>query len=301
MAEQVGQLARVADAQPLPRRLCAWISPLPCSTQGLCWGVCPGTSSFTHLGDTQSYAPSGLRSGARSDDGAASNAGAAFLFEFNGTTWVQTQKFTLPATQTGDAAGSGVALSGDYVLVGAEWADDPELDSGELWAFAAPGTCLPKLKTVPGAQAQDPAAVTAIGTYLGQVQQVTIAGTPVSLLDATDTTITYQPLPDDPGFLPLTVSGSEGAGAGTQQLYPSLAASTTGVGGTLKVTLDNGIGGLYVLAMGFQSLPAPISILNPPSWYGVLLNPAAPLFVISQGAFAISTPLCHSSGYQVHP
>lgn len=240
--------------------------------------------------------------GARSDDGAASNAGAAFLFEFNGTAWTQIQKYTLPGTQAGDTAGSGVALSGDYVIVGAEWADDPELDSGELWAFAAPGTCQPKLKIVPGAQAQDPTAVTATGTYLGQVQQVTIGGAPVQLISATDTTLTYQPLPEDPGFLPIAVSGLDGMGAGTQQLYPSLASSTTGVGGTLKVSLDNGIGGLYALAMGFQSpLPAPISIMNPPSWYGVLLNPAAPLFVISQGAFATSAPIALNYNVPANP
>jgi hypothetical protein len=97
------------------------------------------------------------------------------------------------------------------------------------------------------------------------------------------------------------VSGSEGTGAGTQQLYPSLAASTTGLGGTLKVNLDNGIGGLYALAMGFQTLPAPISIANPPSWYGVVLNPAAPLFVISQGAFATSDPIALTYNVPANP
>ncbi len=229
--------------------------------------------------------------GARYDDSADPNAGAAYLFEFNGSTWLQTKKYRLPGALAGDSAGSAVALSGDYVLVGAEWADDPELDSGELWAFAAPGTCFPKFTQVPGTQAQGPDQLTATGTYLGQVQQLTIGGAPVPLISATDTSLTYQPLPDDPGFLPLVGSGPEGTGQALQQMYPSLAASTTGVGGTLHVDLDNGIGGLYVLAMGFQSLPAPLSIVNPPSWYGVLLNPAAPLFVIGQGAFATSAPI----------
>ncbi len=251
-------------------------------------------SQNAEFGGSVAVAGNRIVVGARSDDGAASNAGAAFLFEFNGTTWIQTLKYTLPGASAGDAAGSGVALSGDYVLVGAEWADDPELDAGELWAFAAPGTCEPKFQQVPGALAQDPEPVTALGTYLSQVQEVTIGGIPVPVLTATDTTITYQPHTDAPGFLPLVASGPEGTGFAEQEMFPSLTASTTGVGGTLQLSLDNGTGGLYALAMGLGSLPVPVSIANPPTWYGVLLNPAAPLFVIGTGAFATSDPIALS-------
>lgn len=253
--------------------------------------VTSSPSSNAEFGSSVAISGNRILVGARYDDSVGSNAGAAYLFEFNGATWVQTKKYTLPGAVGGDAAGSAVALSGDYVLVGAEWADDPELDSGELWAFASPGTCQPKFTQVPGTQAQHPGQVTAMGTYLGQTQTVAIDGASVSLLSATDTSVTYQPQPDDPGFLPITATGSEGTAASKQQLHPSLVATTTGLGGTLEVVTDNGEVGLYVLAMGFGTLPAPVSIASPPTWYGVLLNPANPLFVISTGAFATSAPI----------
>lgn len=248
-------------------------------------------SSNAEFGSSVTITGSRVLVGARYDDSVGSNAGAAYLFEFNGATWVQTKKYTLPGASGGDAAGSAVALSGDYVLVGSEWADDPELDSGELWAFAAPGTCLPKLTKVPGTQAQDPNQLTAMGTYLGQTQTVLINGAAVPLIAATDTSITYKPQPDDPGFLPVAATGSVGTAVSKQQLYPSLVASTTGVGGTLNLELDNGKEGAYVLAMGFGSLPTPISIASPSTWYGVMLNPGSPLFVIGPGAFAGAAPV----------
>lgn len=239
--------------------------------------------------------------GARHDDSADPDAGAAYLFEFNGSAWMQIKKYRLPSAEAGDAAGSAVALSGDYVLLGAVGVDGPQIESGALWAFAAPEACLPKLTEVPGTQAQTPTQVTATGKNLAQIQTVTIDGISVPLISATDTSITYEPLPEDPGFLPIAVTGIAGTGAAKQQLYPSLVATTTGVGGSLNIGLDNGEVGLYVLAMGFGALSAPVSITSPPTWYGVLLNPANPLFVIKQSAFSTAAPMTLSYSVPSNP
>jgi hypothetical protein len=159
---------------------------------------------------------------------------------------------------------------------------------------AAQAGCAPALTDLQGAQAQDPAVVTATGVCLGEIEQMTIGGIPVPLLEVTDTSITYQPHTDDPGFLPLIASGPSGAAVARQELYPSLVAASTGPGGTLDVELDNGADGRFVLALGFGALPVPSSIESPPTWYGALLDPAQPLLVLASGAFATSAPLALS-------
>ena len=226
--------------------------------------------------------------GAKNDDSAADDGGAAYLFEFDGLAWVETAKYTLPEAAFKDQLGSSVALSGDYALVGAEWADDPELDSGELWAFPLPGTCSPKIMEVGATLAQFPGKVVATGMFLDQTQQVLVDGVPASLVGATETSVTYVPQPGVPGHLPLEAIGLDGTATGTQQLYPSLETATTGIGGTVDVVIDNGDEGLYALAFATGVWPVPIPIASPPTWYGALLDLTGPLFTLGSGAFATS-------------
>jgi hypothetical protein len=66
------------------------------------------------------------------------------------------------------------------------------------------------------------------------------------------------------------------------EAWPSLGAVATALGGTAALTLHNGALGLYVLAIGTGTLPAPLS-LGPEFYYGVLLNPVMPFAVMSVG------------------
>jgi hypothetical protein len=75
------------------------------------------------------------------------------------------------------------------------------------------------------------------------------------------------------------------------RLLPVLLALATGPGGSLDIELDNGQPGLYALALAAGSLPSPVPVVNPPTWYGALLDPFGPLFVIGTGAFATSDPV----------
>jgi hypothetical protein len=225
------------------------------------------------------------------DDSGASDAGAAYLFEFDGAAWIETAKYTLPEAAPGDHLGSAVALSGGYAMVGAEWADDPELDSGELWAFPLPGTCQPQITSVQPTSAQFPEAVTAAGLFLGQTQTVLVDGVAANLIGATDFAVTYEPQPGAPGHVALEASGLDGTAVSEQQMHPSLEASTTGIGGTVDVLLDNGEEGLYALAFATGTFPAPLPITSPPTWYGVILDVTGPVFTASIGAFATEDPV----------
>jgi drug/metabolite transporter superfamily protein YnfA len=83
-------------------------------------------------------------------DNSAMGAGAAYVFVRNGGTW--TQQAYLKASNTGaeDLFGSSVAISGDTIVVGAEWEDssstgvnstpnDNEEDAGAAYVFTRTG------------------------------------------------------------------------------------------------------------------------------------------------------------------
>ncbi|MFZ1687818.1 MAG: fibronectin type III domain-containing protein, partial [Flavobacteriales bacterium] len=54
----------------------------------------------------------------------ASNAGAAYIFIRNGTTWTQQQKIVASDRASFDYFGASVAIDGDYIVVGAKWEDE---------------------------------------------------------------------------------------------------------------------------------------------------------------------------------
>lgn len=75
--------------------------------------------------------------GAPGDDEGAMNAGAAYVFEYNGTVWENTAKLVLPVPAENDGFGSAVALNRDFMLVGAPWRQiDGVSDAGAVFIFS---------------------------------------------------------------------------------------------------------------------------------------------------------------------
>ncbi|MEE8169313.1 MAG: FG-GAP-like repeat-containing protein, partial [Phycisphaerae bacterium] len=70
----------------------------------------------------------------REDDGAA-DSGAAYVFRFNGSIWIEEQKLKAPAPVDSDRFGVSVAIVGDAAIVGADRADDQGVDSGAVYVF----------------------------------------------------------------------------------------------------------------------------------------------------------------------
>lgn len=60
------------------------------------------------------------------------NAGSAYIFEFNGTSWNQVQKIVAPDRNVGDLFGASVAISGNYIVVGAYQEDENASGSGTV-------------------------------------------------------------------------------------------------------------------------------------------------------------------------
>jgi|GEM_PF-1867623 len=70
--------------------------------------------------------------GANSEDGAGSDRGAAYVFYYNGTSWVEQAKLTIQNPEDDDLLGWAVAISGDVIVLGAYQAS-----AGGIWRGAA--------------------------------------------------------------------------------------------------------------------------------------------------------------------
>ena len=77
---------------------------------------------------------------AQFDGTTASQAGAAFVFVFNGATWTQQARLLANDGAVADKFGTSVAISGDTIVVGAFNADAPLSNSGAAYVFVRNGT-----------------------------------------------------------------------------------------------------------------------------------------------------------------
>jgi len=68
------------------------------------------------------------------------NAGAAFVFRFDGSAWVQEQKLLPDDGAPADLFGGAVAVSGDTIVIGARYDDDLGNYSGSAYVFDYDGT-----------------------------------------------------------------------------------------------------------------------------------------------------------------
>jgi hypothetical protein len=106
---------------------------------------------FDHFGYSVAVSGNTVVVGAYGEDGAgtgvnppanndAYDAGAAYVFVRNGTTWSQEAYLKASNTAANDAFGAGVAVSGDTIVVGAPGEDGNGLEeSGAAYVFARTG------------------------------------------------------------------------------------------------------------------------------------------------------------------
>lgn len=73
--------------------------------------------------------------GASGDDDLGSSAGAAYVFRFDGTTWIEEQKLLANDGRRQDSFGTGVAIDGERIVVGAYLENGDEMFEGAAYAF----------------------------------------------------------------------------------------------------------------------------------------------------------------------
>jgi hypothetical protein len=78
--------------------------------------------------------------GAYGDDDKGDWSGSAYIFKWDGTSWIQQQKLLASDGAADDYFGLSVSISGDYAIVGAYGDDDKGSASGSAYMFRLDGT-----------------------------------------------------------------------------------------------------------------------------------------------------------------
>jgi len=113
--------------------------------------------------------------GAHLDPADASQAGAAYIFVRNGTTWIQQARLTPSDPTAGKQFGEAVAIDADTVAVSAIGDDDGGVDAGAIYVFTRSGdSWIQQAKLL----SNDPRPGNALGVSLGLDGGTLVAGSP---------------------------------------------------------------------------------------------------------------------------
>ncbi len=79
--------------------------------------------------------------GAYQRDSNGSDSGAAYIYEFSGSDWIEQKKKLIPSDcAAGDNFGRSVAVEGGTIVVGSHLDDNPGTDTGSAYVFTRSGT-----------------------------------------------------------------------------------------------------------------------------------------------------------------
>lgn len=93
--------------------------------------------------------------GAHGNDDDGNVSGSAYVFEFDGTTWLEKQKITASDAALGDVFGKSVSISGNKAIVGAYGNDDVINESGSAYIFEFNGTAWVQKQKVTASDASE--------------------------------------------------------------------------------------------------------------------------------------------------
>ncbi len=85
----------------------------------------PEGELFDKFGNAVAISGDTILIGMQWDDDLGSNAGAAYIFDYNGSEWIASQKLHASDAVASADFGFSVSIAGDVVLIGAHWDDDP--------------------------------------------------------------------------------------------------------------------------------------------------------------------------------
>lgn len=113
--------------------------------------------------------------GANVDDTAASDAGAAFIYERIAGVWNLQQKITASNAAANDNFGDAIAMDGDTIVVAAPSADAGGTDRGSVYAFVKSGSVWSQQQILP------PITGAANGDKVGEGNALSITGDTVAV------------------------------------------------------------------------------------------------------------------------
>ena len=99
----------------------------------------PSDPPAANFGEFVSISTDCVVVGAWYDDDNGTGSGSAYVFRYDGSTWVEEAKLLASDGAPDDNFGNGVAVSGDCILVGGRGNDDNRTDSGSAYVFRYDG------------------------------------------------------------------------------------------------------------------------------------------------------------------
>ena len=101
--------------------------------------VSDGTAG-DYFGRSVSISENNVVVGAYGNDDNGSSSGAAYIFKYDGTNWIQQTKLTASDGAASDYFGYSVSIDSNYAIIGAHGNDDRESSSGSVYIFEYDGT-----------------------------------------------------------------------------------------------------------------------------------------------------------------
>ncbi|MCH8253638.1 MAG: FG-GAP repeat protein, partial [Planctomycetes bacterium] len=148
--------------------------------------------------------------GSHNDDGAGFDSGSAYLYRFDGSTWVEARKLTASDAAPDDRFGYSVAISGGVVVVGSykdddPFGEDPTSNSGSVYAFGGnPVLSQPPCGAIDARQPSAPDGSEPAGW--GSIAMT--FDEPPGPLNAEDFAVVINPPGDAPTVTAVTVDGN---------------------------------------------------------------------------------------------
>jgi len=100
----------------------------------------PAPAAYDRFGHSVAISGDYAIVGAYADDTGADDAGSAYIYVRSGTTWSLQSTLNNPTPTASDLFGYSVAISGDYVIVGAYGDDTGATDAGSAYIYVRSGT-----------------------------------------------------------------------------------------------------------------------------------------------------------------
>lgn len=205
-----------------------------------------GLTDFTNFGASVSLGFNDALIGATGDHEGGIHSGAVYAYEYNDTTWVQTQKIKASDVKAGSRFGISVDIYGSLAIVGASQATGNEVKTGAAYLFEKiEGTWEQTGKLI----AEDGSSHDSFGYSVTMVNESIIAVGAYNADGATERTgVVYIFEKEGEGVWEQTAKLYDAAGASSDLFGYSVTASEVFV--TKNSALHNFDGFLYVGAPG---------------------------------------------------
>jgi hypothetical protein len=195
--------------------------------------------------------------GAHQEDAGAADAGAAYIFKRDGTSWTEQAKIQASDKQMGDQFGYSVAISGDYAIVGSQQEDAGGTNAGAAYIFKRDGTSWTEQTKI---QASDPGVDDRFGYSVAISGDYAIVGAHQEDTGAADAGAAYIFKRDGTSWTEQAkIQASDKAGSDQFGFSVAISGDYTVVGALYEDTGDTNAGGAYIYSAA-DITPTPPSL-----------------------------------------